>query len=60
MKTTLSPEQLAELHAQRPKPEAFVNPVTINQARRIIRDKGRDWAASVLLRAATAGDGGKR
>ncbi|MDV6979637.1 hypothetical protein [Mycobacterium intracellulare] len=51
MKTTLSPEKLAQLHAEgNAKVGPFVNPYTIAKCKELLRDRGRDWAASVLLR----------
>lgn len=53
MKTTLTPEHLATLHAQG-REEAgrspFVNPDAVAKAKRIIQERGESWAASVLMR----------
>lgn len=51
MQTTLTPDALARLHSEgQAKVGRFVNPHTIARCKRILRDRGRDWAASVLLR----------
>ena len=56
MKTTLTPERLAELHAagRRQADESrFVNPVVILRAGQLLRERGEEWAATVLLRKLT-------
>lgn len=56
MKTTLTAERLAELHAlvaSKPE-EQFVDPVRVACVRRIIMERGEDWVSSVLMRALTA------
>ena len=53
MKTTLTPEALAALHAEGRAQAAlsrFVDPVGISRCRRVLTQRGEDWAASVLLR----------
>lgn len=50
-RTLLSPERLAQLHAEgRERAGRFVNPCTISQLRRVLTQRGEPWAASVLLR----------
>ncbi|MEV1003435.1 hypothetical protein [Nonomuraea sp. NPDC050202] len=53
MRTTLSPEKLAELAAQG-KAEAakcrFVDPDVVAASKKILRERGEAWAASVLMR----------
>lgn len=51
MKTSLTAERLAALHTEgRAKTGSFVNPYTMFRLRSILRERGEDWAASVLLR----------
>jgi hypothetical protein len=53
MKTTLAPETLAALAAQGRAEAAlnrFVDPCGVRQAMRLLRERGEDWAASVLMR----------
>lgn len=51
MRTCLSPEVLAELHTEaQSKGGRFVNPHTIARCQVLLRDRGEEWAASVLLR----------
>jgi len=51
MRTTLSPERLAQVHAEGMAAAGrFVDPVTINSAVRAIQERGEEWAESVLLR----------
>lgn len=53
MRTTLSPEQLADLAAQgvaKAAASPFVNPDAVAQALKVLRERGEDWAASVLMR----------
>ncbi|SEU46518.1 hypothetical protein [Nonomuraea wenchangensis] len=53
LRTTLSPEKLAELAAEG-KAEAarspFVNPDAVAASKKILRERGEVWAASVLMR----------
>lgn len=52
MKTMLSPETLVMLHAQgRAKVGQFVNPRTIAACKRVLSERGEDWACSVLFRS---------
>jgi hypothetical protein len=53
MRTTLSPEQLVELAAQGRAEAArspFVDPAAAAKAKRLLRERGEEWAASVLMR----------
>jgi hypothetical protein len=53
MKTTLTPETLAALHAEGRAQAAcsrFVDPVAVSRCRRVLTQRGEEWAASVLLR----------
>ncbi|MCA2247565.1 hypothetical protein JF729_07110 [Mycobacterium intracellulare] len=55
MKTALSPERLAVLHAEgHAKTGRFVDPGSIFRVKRILQERGEDWAASVLLRDLSA------
>lgn len=53
MRTTLTPEKLAEL-ATRGRAEAarsrFVDPCAVAQSKKLLRERGEEWAASVLMR----------
>lgn len=53
-RTTLTPETLATLSAQGRAEAAqngrFVDPCTVAQATRLLRERGETWAASVLMR----------
>lgn len=53
MRTTFAPETLANLAAQG-RTEAgrspFVDPCVVATSKRILRDRGEEWAASVLMR----------
>ncbi|MET7335881.1 hypothetical protein [Nonomuraea sp. NPDC005650] len=54
MQTTLSPERLAELHAEGRAQAAkcrFVDPDVVAELKRLLRERGENWAASVLLRS---------
>lgn len=55
MKTTLPPEKLAELYAEGRAQAAaagkFVNPATVAATKRLLLERGENWAASVLLRS---------
>lgn len=53
MKTTLSPERLTRLHAETREPPAFVDPVLVTLVKRLLRERGEEWASSVLLRDLT-------
>jgi len=54
MNTALAPEKIAQLHAEgQAKVGPFVDPHTINRCKRILRDRGEEWAQSVLLRRFT-------
>lgn len=56
MRTTLSPERLAQLHAQgreRAQASSFVNPYTIAKCKRVLQTRGEQWAESVLMRQFT-------
>ena len=57
MKTTLSPEELAKILAEgRALADAggrFVNPDTVYASIKVIRERGEEWAASVLMRELT-------
>lgn len=56
MKTTLPAETLAAIHAEgHAKSGTFVNPYTINRVKELLRDRGEDWAESVLLRRLNRG-----
>lgn len=53
MRTTLSPEQLATLAAQGRAEAArspFVDPAAAAKSKRLLRERGEEWAASVLMR----------
>jgi hypothetical protein len=51
MRTSLPPEKLAALHAEgHTKTSRFVNPHTVARCERILRERGEEWAQSVLLR----------
>jgi hypothetical protein len=53
MRTTLPPERLAELAAQGRAQAArspFVNPHTVANATKLLRERGEAWASSVLMR----------
>lgn len=51
MRTTLSPEALAKVHAEGMlHTSRFVNPHTIAHVKALLRERGEEWAASVLLR----------
>lgn len=53
MKTTLTPEHLATLHAQG-REEAgrspFVDPCAAAKSKKLLQERGESWAASVLMR----------
>lgn len=50
MKTTLSPERLVEIHAEgRAQTGPFVNPHAIARGEIILRERGEEWAQSILL-----------
>jgi hypothetical protein len=54
VKTTLPPETLARLAAEGRAEAArspFVNPHTITKTEKLLRDRGREWAESVLMRS---------
>lgn len=54
--TALSPERLAQLHAQgreRSRQSQFINPYTIAKCDRVLKTRGEDWAQSVLMRKFT-------
>ncbi|MFI6594942.1 hypothetical protein ACIBHX_01770 [Nonomuraea sp. NPDC050536] len=53
MRTTLSPEQLADLAVQGQAEAAksrFVDPCAVVASKKILRERGEEWAASVLMR----------
>jgi hypothetical protein len=53
MKTILSAEVLAALHAEGRAQAAlsrFIDPMAISRCRRVLTQRGQDWAQSVLLR----------
>ena len=53
MKTSLTPEMIAQLHAAAQADQGqcrFVDPRQAASAVSVIRDRGESWAASVLLR----------
>ncbi|MFG1683538.1 hypothetical protein ACGFNP_25440 [Nonomuraea sp. NPDC049269] len=53
MRTTLTPEKLAELAAQGRAEAArspFVDPCAAVQSKKLLRERGEEWAASVLMR----------
>lgn len=53
MRTTLSPERLAELAAEGQAQAArsrFVDPCAAAASKKLLRERGEEWAASVLMR----------
>lgn len=53
MRTTLPPERLAALAAQGRAEAArsqFVDPCAAAQSKQLLRERGEEWAASVLMR----------
>lgn len=53
MKTTLAPETLAELAAQgraQAAKSGFVDPSMAVASKKLLRERGEEWAASVLMR----------
>ncbi|WP_431897886.1 hypothetical protein [Nonomuraea sp. bgisy101] len=53
MRTALSPEQLVALAVQGSAEAAmnrFVDPCAVAHSKRILRERGEEWAASVLMR----------
>ncbi|MDD4865685.1 MAG: hypothetical protein PHQ28_00705 [Mycobacterium sp.] len=55
MKPALTPERLAVIHAEGlAKTGRFVDPGNIIRVKRILQERGEDWAASVLLRDLSA------
>jgi len=53
MRTSLAPEMIAQLHAQAQAAQhrgQFVDPTRAAGAVAVIRARGKQWAASVLLR----------
>jgi len=54
MRTGLPPEVLAQLHTQCQTPPGtparFVNPHDVARVEKLIRERGEQWAASIVLR----------
>jgi hypothetical protein len=54
MRTSLSPERLAELHTEgRARVGAFVDPHIVSKCAAVLYERGEEWGESVLMRKFT-------
>lgn len=50
MRTTLTPERLAAQGAAEAARSCFVDPCAVAASKKLLRERGEEWAASVLMR----------